>query len=153
MSRSLRSFLESHIAVPDTMYCFRGGKLQREIVPQGDLYVIYVAPSACSSCAISQLSSYADLFSLGDSLGFSALILLSPQEGSETEVLHTLSSRNLDIPVWLDIDHRFFDANPSVPEDPRFHRFLLSSSGFPTLVGDPLTPRMRELLQKYYGKK
>ena len=109
MSRSLRSFLESHIAVPDTMYCFRGGKLQREIVPQGDLYVIYVAPSACSSCAISQLSSYAGLSSLGDSLGFSALILLSPQEGSETEVLHTLSSRNLDIPVWLDIDHRFFD--------------------------------------------
>jgi hypothetical protein len=48
-----------------------------------------------------------------------------------------LSDRELEYPIYIDLDYRFLSLNPSIPTDPRLHSMLIDSTGRPFFVGDP----------------
>lgn len=57
----------------------------------------------------------------------------------------------LDFPylVYVDYSGSFAETNMSIPEDNRFHSFLLNKEGRPVFVGNPLaSDRMMELFKE-----
>lgn len=148
--QTLRKFNTTTIVFPERMKVIQNGKDSMSPVPEGLKYVIYIPPEECSTCSIGHMPEYAPVFSLGDTLGFSTVIILSPSPESRRDVDHLLHLKRFDFPVWLDADFAFRDTNPAIPESRRFHCFLISSKGNPIFTGDLRRPYMQSLLKGFF---
>ena len=96
------------------------------------------------------MSDCLPLYELSDSIGtFRIVTIFAPRQEEYDEVIRQLMVLDFPYPVYVDFDGSFRKANPCIPEDKRFHSFLLDKEGHPVFVGDPLaSDRMMELFKE-----
>lgn len=135
--KMLKDFEETRITIPQDMIMIQNGELRPyDIHGETPIFIIYVSPAECSSCRISHLDKYEDLFSMADSLGFLIMIILSPNEDQREYIQDLLIQARFHYPVYIDSYSEFANQN-IIPEDNRFHSFLINSDNNPIFVGDP----------------
>lgn len=112
--------------------------------------VMYYDSTECSECRINQLLNYIPLYELADSTEkFRVITIFSPRQDEYDNVMARLMVLNFEFSVYIDKDSRFRKANPGIPEDRRFHSFLLDRDGHPVFVGDPVASEtMGSLFEK-----
>ena len=140
ISRTLKNFRASTITIPeDLQKIHRRSQTTIEGCDTGTpVMIIYHDSLECSSCRISHLIDFLDLYELSDSLGtFKVMTIFSPLEYEYDDVLSKLIVNNFEYPIYIDFSGTFRQQNKSIPEDRRFHRFLINSAGLPVFVGDP----------------
>lgn len=101
--------------------------------------IVYYDSLECSSCAVRHLYDKIDLYELADSIeSFDVLTVFSPCEEEYDEVMKELMLLDFPYPVYVDSGRNFRRTNSCIPEDRRFHTFLLDRSGHPVFVGNPV---------------
>lgn len=113
-------------------------------------FVTYFDSTSCSICQINHLSDFADLYEIADSADMlDYLIIFSPREEEYADVVKELVERDFPYPVYVDSFGEFRRANAAIPDDKRFHSFLLDRSSHPVFVGNPIaSPGLRKLFDK-----
>jgi len=149
--QTLRRFEKTTIYFPSYMLVSRGGKMELSPVPEGFKYVIYISPKDCSTCEISHLAENEVIFNLGNKYNFNTLIIVSPSDESLEQTEWLIASRESDFPIWYDKDFSFRINNKgAIPEDKRFHRFLVNPDGVPVLIGNLQNVKIQELLRQFF---
>ena len=108
--------------------------------------VSYISSASCTECYMNTLPLWGELKSGLDSLGVSLLFVVSVPEGECEKVFADIRTF-CPYCAYVDFSDSFGDLNPFVPEDARFHTFLLDGDNVIRLVGDP---RGNEKLWKLY---
>ena len=145
----LEEFEKTQIVLPSDMIMIKEGKicpyLKRDHKDMNTM-VFYIGEGECSDCRISHLWDYSELFELSQETGtFEIMIIFSPIEEDISYVQDRILSTQFSYPVYLDIHSLFSELN-KLPDDIRFHTFLLDSDGYPILIGNPLNnKRIRTL--------
>jgi len=108
--------------------------------------VLYVDSTECSSCKISRLPRYGDLYNLSKrDATFDFLVVISPKLEERDRVIRQLQL-TMEFPVFLDDGSFLLSLNPFIPHDNRFHCFLTDADGKVSFVGDPTWGEKTEAL-------
>ncbi len=148
VARTLSAFMKSPLFLPDTAIQVLSGSSDTIALPQsvsGHTMVVYYGPHDCSSCVISHLDKLEELFIWSEELNsFNVLLLFSPRREKINEVIDLLSVLNWSRPVYIDFKGQMKN-NVKIPEEERFHEFLLDKNMRPVFVGNPLySKKMKE---------
>ena len=102
--------------------------------------ILYFSANRCTSCVIKGLRDYDKIFALKVENQFSPLIIFSPRDrAQEYKALITdLKLQSLPYPIYIDKHDEFQQLNTKLPEDTRYHIFLLDKDNHIVLVGNPL---------------
>lgn len=102
--------------------------------------IIYFPTDRCTSCVIGKLGEYETIFRLKVKGLFSPIIIFSLKENArEYKILTSnLKFQSLPYPIYIDKHNEFQQLNKKLPEDSRYHAFLLDKNNHIVLVGNPL---------------
>ena len=75
---------------------------------------------------------------MADTSNFSIITIFSPKKEDLEEVKLQISMANYPKRIYLDTNGDFCKLNESIPNDQRFHSFMLNDEGRPIFVGNPL---------------
>lgn len=153
LQRQMEVFTGSEITIPNGMRQMVGGRDSILMNPTDGSarLVIWIDPKECSSCRIGQMFRYNDVVDYRNEVGdgFVPVFVFSPPEDKIEEVMVKLKYGEFAYPVLLDEGHLFDTVNPHIPDDSRFHTFLLDKNGKVVLVGDPVyNPDLWKLYKK-----
>ena len=96
---------------------------------------------------ISHISEESSLFDLSRESGsFEYMIIISPTYENSESILNHLTHEKSPFPVFWDSNGSFYRIN-NIPQDPRFHTFLINEFRRPVFVGNPL---VNETLMKLF---
>ncbi len=137
----LKELMGSTIVLPEKITCVYNG----EAFPMPDSIrnkvrlIVYLDSTECASCRISHLESYHHLFHLSEETGaFEVMMLLSNIELYGVPLSRYVMDQELEHPVYVDVENKFLQLNPSIPVDEKkLHAFLTDEIGVPIFVGDP----------------
>lgn len=153
LQRQLEVLSARDIVVPNTMRQMVGGRDSTALDPTVGLVrlVVWVDSVGCSSCRLGYMFLYDEIIghskAAGD--GFVPVFVFSPPKDKIEEVMVVLKYSEFTYPVLIDEKNLFSAANPNIPDDSRFHTFLLDKNGKVVLVGDPANnPTLWELYKK-----
>ena len=140
LRKQMDEFMQSEIIFPSSFHKIESGRLSPcERIQTKPVLVFYHDSSSCSLCQINRLHDRLDIYALSDSLGnFDVMTILSPKEEEYQEVIGTLRDRCYEFPVYIDYSREFPVYNSHIPEDVRFHTFLVDERCRPVFVGDPV---------------
>ena len=100
---------------------------------------MYYSNIECSSCTINNLIEYHDIYKkIGGGTLFSPIIIFG-LNNQYYSITSNLQSHGIDFPVIIDKYNDFRSINPSIPDDSRYHTFLLDRNNRVVLVGNPLS--------------
>ena len=135
--RELRQMMSKEIVIPASLK-----KVQADTVFTCPLdarakCILYMDSTECSSCKISHLPRYGDMYALSmRDPSFDFLVVISPKSEERDRVLRQLQL-TMVFPVYLDEGSHFLSLNPDIPRDNRFYCFLTDADGKVIFVGDP----------------
>ncbi len=90
-------------------------------------------------CQISNLADITGLYELADSLDiFEVMTIFTPKKEEYDSVVKNLMVHDFEYPVYIDFTGSFRKINTGIPDDKRFHSFLIDSNGHPIFVGNPV---------------
>ena len=148
----LKELMNSTIVLPEKIICVEDG----EIFPMPDSIrniaklVVFVDSSECTTCRISHIGKYRQIFRLSEEKGSFGVVLLFPSVAlSGIPVERYVMDSDVGYPIYFDIENKFLKLNPSVAADHRLHSFLIDDKGTPLCVGDPSASR--EMLHVFWG--
>ena len=147
LKNQLTAFEKETIALPQRVLKVENGKSGiSTIQPEGKTLVIFFAPKECTSCALSHLKQSESVLEMFDSSpAASVVVLFVPDDEDFEETVQLVSKESFSIPVYVDFERCFLDNK--IPEDIRFHSFLLDEDGHPVVVGNPISSeRIRDLM-------
>lgn len=138
--RLASSFLDSKLDLSSKMIRVANGQAYEcEYSQTSPVYVIYYSPEECSKCAINHMLTNKPYFDFAKRHGgFETIILVAPKEESFSEIQTLAEQQELSFPIYLDKDHHL-EAQGVIPNDERFHNFLLSKEGTVSYIGRPLS--------------
>ena len=149
--KQMKAFMKSEIVLPEDLHhvCGRSMETSSEI-DAGPVLVMYHDSLECSSCQINHLFDNLSLYEKADTAGFSVVTVFSPRQEEYDEVLKQLVLLDFPYPVYIDFSGSFRNGNmESIPEDRRFHTFLMDGDGHPVFVGNPtLSADLMALFEK-----
>ena len=136
----LKELMGSTIVLPEKITCVHNG----EVFPMPDSLrdkpklIVYIDSTECTTCRISHLWEYQDLFDLSKKTrAFDILLLMCNTEFESIPLARYLLDQDLMYPVYVDTDKSFLKDNAVIPSDVRMHSLLVDSTGSPMFVGDP----------------
>ena len=134
----MKDFIRAEIVLPGDLHSIANRNMSTEsLFPKIPTLIIYHDSLECSTCRISHLMDYAGLYEMADTSGFQIVTVFSPRQEEYDEVLRQLMVHNFPYPIYIDFNSSFRNRNASIPEDPRFHSFLIDKDGHPVFVGNP----------------
>lgn len=137
IARQYRKFISHEINIPNEMTLFDHG-VAKVVNTNTDfpIYVIYYGPQECTSCNINAIRENEPIFELSEEYGsFVPMIIFSPKRDNIEIVRNYLVDTSIvSLPVFLD-DSLIMHSN-QIPDDLRFHHFLLSPNRHPVFVGN-----------------
>lgn len=140
----IESFSKESIRLPTDLEIVQDGVVLPDSLKQTMTnpikLVLFFSADRCTSCVIGRLGDYEKIFSLRAENQFSPIIIFSPKEDPrEYKTLITdLKIQSLPYPIYIDKHNKFQQENPKLPEDTRYHTFLLDKNNHVVLVGNPL---------------
>ena len=148
----LKELMGSTIVLPERITCIDNG----ETYPMADSLrdraklIVYIDSSECTTCRISHIGQYHELFQLSQEKGsFIVVLLLSNVDLNGIPVIRYLSDLEIEHPVYVDVDNEFLKLNPVVSGDRRMQAFLVNDRGYPICVGNPVNSE--KMLQVFLG--
>ena len=111
--------------------------------------VFHYRPSDCSTCRIRSLDGYNELFEKFEN-EVEFVILFSTTDIGYDRVRSEIENSSLKCKVYLDKGNEFDCINNFLPDDSRFHAFLLDNGNRIVFVGDPMS---KESLLRLFEKK
>ena len=151
--KTLSDFEKANISIPSEMLYCDGDSISLTQCPKPPLFVAFISADECSPCFIETASIYGDVFDLGNKYGFSTMLILSPDKGVMQYCQDLLAREEVQVPLWLDLNNEFAIANAEkIPEDHRFHYFLLNEDYSPIVVGNPLNHKVKRAIIKARNK-
>lgn len=140
VGKEMRRFVESEIVVSQDLECVADRNISTGNMPDSSsVLVMYYDSTECSGCRINHLMDLKPLYELSDSLGsFEVMTVFSPRQEEYDEVVRQLMVLDFPYPVYVDYAGEFRKANTCIPDDKRFHSFLVDRDGHPVFVGNPL---------------
>lgn len=141
INREMRRFSSSVIEIPTELEVIKNRNISSANIPKGKpLFVLYLDSLECGSCRISHLIDYEPLYELSDSIGtFEVMTIFSPRQEDYDEIVKQLFIVDFSYPIYIDFSGRFRKSNACIPNDRRFHNFLIDSEKHPMFVGDPIS--------------
>lgn len=104
------------------------------------LWGVYADSFVCSSCKLSELHYWNEFIyeskKMSDNVDF--CFIFSPKKEDENTFMFTVRSLKFATSIYLDSSNSFHHNNPQIPNDQRFHTFLLNGDKKILLVGDPV---------------
>lgn len=113
--------------------------------------IVYFDSTECSSCRISELNRYNDMFyqSLSQRHIFRPIVIFAPLKNDMQAVKNLLEYYAFPHTIYLDKDNCFYKCNKSViSNDKRLHTFLTDEANNIILAGNPIGNS--ELMELYY---
>ena len=115
------------------------------------LWVVYADSFVCSSCKLSELHYWNEFIyeskKMSDNVDF--CFIFSPKKEDENTFMFTVRSLKFATSIYLDSSNSFHHNNPQIPNDQRFHTFLLNGDKKILLVGDPVkNEKINKLFQE-----
>ena len=152
VSRHLRDFMDSTISIPNDIQVVSERHVHQvaaSIIAGSKLVILYDSLE-CSSCQVGHLYDYLWSYEKLDSIQSCQLMtIFSPRQEEYDEVVRQLMVLNFPYPIYVDMSGSFRKINKCIPDDKRFHSFLLDKNGKPVFVGNPMSgPRMMELFME-----
>lgn len=142
LQKKIKEFKECSIIVPDDMLILKGrtessaDKILNDSMPK---FIIYYDSLSCNSCQVSHLFELTSLYGLADSSeAFEVMTIFSPKTEEYDELMKELMVRNFDYTLFIDASGSFRRLNRDIPEDVRFHSFLIDEEAHPVFVGNPV---------------
>lgn len=148
----LKELMGSTIVLPERVTCVRGGETYAmpDSVRDKAKLIVYIDSTECTTCRISHLGLYNNIFEVSKEKGaFEVVLLLANVELYGTPLIKYLSDMELHTPIYVDENNMFLRLNPSFPGDRRMHAFLVNDIGKPICVGDPSVSD--KILQVFMG--
>lgn len=114
--------------------------------------VVYVDSALCSSCLIKNMYHWYDVIDKVEARyhgKMRVIFIFDSSIGQLKRLEFTYRNSAFRYPIFVDTVNVFRKNNPHIPDDNRFHTFLLDEKGKVVLVGSPLTNvNMRNLFFK-----
>lgn len=149
---NIRAMTSHFITLPENMLVLEDGRAvsERDTASYRRQLIVWVSPSECSDCRISHLI---DLNPVREELSKhpSAVmkVIFSPQEEDAPSLIRKIMSALPQGKIYVDSDCQFGVMNDFIPEDNRYHSFLIDENNVPILVGNPVASAgMMELFKK-----
>ena len=137
-SDPIARFFEGRYSLPDILFQVddEGGRYVRTSTER-PVFLVWFSREDCSECAVSHLEEkFYYLKRLADQTGlFDVLFVMSPKDGEIDHISEMISAYEFSWPVYLDPSN---ECEILLPEDSRFHMFLMDTSGKPVWLGSPL---------------
>lgn len=162
LRKKIREFGECSIVLPNDMLALKGRKeinADEYINKSQPKLIIYYDSLSCNSCQVSHLFELTALYELADSTeAFNVMTIFSPKAEEYDELMKELMVRNFNHPLFIDVHGSFRKLNQDIPEDTRFHSFLIDEDSHPVFIGNPvenydLWNLFNKNLKKYEKKK
>lgn len=143
----LSSFEAKSIHFPEKMLCVENGVPGfRDVCISLPTLIIYVGPDECNDCALAHLLEKDTLFKWAEeSKSFQVYVIFSPSHMDVPEILEKITAYRFPFPVYIDTEG-YLHEQKAIPDDTRFHCFLLDRTQHPVLVGNPLGNTKMETL-------
>lgn len=149
----LKDMMSSDIVLPAEMIRIHGGKLDTVTVQQrkANRLIVYCGPGECTECRINEISEYEPLFVESLTSAYDFYYVFSPEKDKIGEVCDLIRRLGWEFPVY--VDHLGQMPLNKIPDDTRFHSFLLDEESHVVFVGNPLENRsVRELFEDHISK-
>ena len=151
VSRHLRDFMDSTISIPNDIQVVSERHVHQvaaSIIAGSKLVILYDSLE-CSSCQIGHLYDYLWSYEKLDSIQSCQLMtIFSPRQEEYDEVVRQLMVLNFPYPIYVDMSGSFRKINKCIPDDKRFHSFLLDRDGHPVFIGKPAASEQLWMLFK-----
>lgn len=100
----------------------------------------WVDNTECSTCRLTNMNPFYKVFNFcRDSVeNVNVMVLFTPSQEKKDDFMDVALYRERDLPIYVDEDNVFYEENRFIPEDVRYHAFLLNDKNQIVLVGDPL---------------
>ena len=144
---TLSQFERRVIRFPDKMLCVEKGISEfRDISVLKPTFIVYVSSDECNECALAHLPEKSTLFKWAESSkAFQVYVIFSPLDKYVQTIFKRIKDNGYPFPVYIDVDGYMREKN-AIPEDSRFHCFLLDELQHPVMVGNPLiSPKVESL--------
>lgn len=116
--------------------------------------IMYYSPKECSVCAVKHIWDFEVLYEMAEEYDYEMLSVFSPGEDDYSELLEYIKLSEFPYPIYYDINSDFARKNTCIPEDSRFHIFLLDEDRHPVFMGNPLAnEKMKEIFNQVMLKK
>ena len=136
--KMLKNFMKETIVLPDDLHSIQDRNMSTESVfKETPVLVIYHDSLACSTCQITHLIDNISLYERADTSAFQVVTVFSPRQEEYDEVMRQLMILDFPYPIYVDFNGSFRKRNAGIPDDTRFHSFLIDKEGHPVFVGNP----------------
>jgi len=154
LKHKMEAVMSSKIVLPDNMLkVYQGNTYPAGDSLDSDLkLIIYVDSLRCSSCFISNIEIFDELFDMQKKHNgvYTPIIMFGSNRIDGLTVPHMLEEMRLAFPVYLDPKNEFLEANPSLAKDQRLHSVLVDGRGKPVMIGNPIdSPKLKGLFEEY----
>ena len=147
----LRGMMGSTIVLPEKITCVQNGEVFPipDSLRTGPLLIIYVDSAECNTCRISHLWEYDELFRISEeTASFDLIFMMGNTSFESIPLVRYLSDQDIGHPIYVDEENIFLSSNPFIPQDAKYHSFLINDRGNPIFVGDPtLSSQMLEVFK------
>lgn len=100
--------------------------------------VMFISPEECTTCRISKMYLADTLFRIRSYADLVPMVIISPEGTQRDSIIEAIRFNRFEFPVYEDREGEFLRMNPVIPEDGRFHTFLVGRDGRILLVGSPM---------------
>lgn len=140
IKQELRHFMRETVTLPEYLESVDKRNISQTPLPEGKAAMVFYYDSLeCGSCKVNHLVDLEPLYEMSDSLGtFDVVTVFAPRIEDYDELVRQLMVRNFRYPIYVDTEGIISKTNPCIPDDKRFHSFLINKEGHPVLVGNPV---------------
>lgn len=140
LRKQLSDFMTETVVVPLHLHKVEpsvGVSLLKEI-PQVPKLIVYYDSSSCNDCEVAHLSNLEWLYhKSAKEKTFEVFTIFAPLPEEYDMLLRLLEASEFHYPIYIDPDGLFEKANSFIPDDVRFHSFLIDGTGRIVYVGNP----------------
>lgn len=140
IEKDLKSFMKSQLKLTDDIFLIKDRNvLMCDSCFNKPVLVMLYDSTDCSECQINHLYDKIGFYDAAEKSGhFKIMTIFSPKESEYDDIMNQLVLLNFPYPLYIDFNGSFQKENYCIPQDKRFHCFLLDVDGYPVFVGNPL---------------
>lgn len=113
--------------------------------------VVYADSVECMSCTLSNLALWYDYVKDAQTTtpNLTYIFILTPKQENQDRALQLINKKGLPFPIYIDTLGVFNRTNPHIPQDEKYHVFLLNKQDSVLLIGDIVkNPKVEKLFKK-----
>lgn len=112
--------------------------------------IVFVDSTTCSTCLIDGIRVWNPYIENGIRKGIKHIFIVSPKHRQIEDVYISILYSYLNCEIYVDTSHVFRKENPQIPQERRYHSFLINNNDSVVIVGSPVdNPQIDSLINMY----